>query len=129
MRSRLSISRLAAFLLLAGLLLVGRTTIATHAYEHDLAEIAHDCEFCESVHVSGKDLVPDTGGADYPAIPGAHSKPFSQLLTQSIRFFDYFVIYGIVFLILVVLDHVCLFLQGTPSRVREARSMAAQAGQ
>ena len=60
MASSSSIPRFTAALLLAALLLVGRSTIATHAYEHDLAEDAHECEFCESVHVNGKDVIPES---------------------------------------------------------------------
>lgn len=49
---------LAKALLLIGLLLVGRAFLSTHHYDHDLANLETDCEYCEFFHVFKDDTVP-----------------------------------------------------------------------
>lgn len=77
--------RLLGVLVLAGVLMLGRTTISAHAYEHDLAESAHGCEFCESLHVSGKDAITDSPGAIAPEGPGARLELLSAAAPEPIR--------------------------------------------
>lgn len=56
--------RLLIALLLACLLVAGRSAIASHVYEHDLAQSADDCPVCEMGQFSKDDLAvaPGPGG-------------------------------------------------------------------
>lgn len=44
-------------LLLIALLLAGRSFLATHHYEHDLAQLETGCDFCELFHASKDDAL------------------------------------------------------------------------
>lgn len=49
--------RILGIALLAGLVLAGRVSLATHIYEHDMAESVHECVVCEFGHLSKDDLI------------------------------------------------------------------------
>jgi hypothetical protein len=82
---------LARALLLAGLLLVGRFALATHAYEHDLAIACNGCELCELSQASGDSFV--VGATlealwlvtEPPASPAVALPPVSRVRTPPTR--------------------------------------------
>jgi hypothetical protein len=53
-------SRLLTTVLFACLLVSGRTALATHAYEHDLAAVPSDCTVCVLGYAFKDDPVPGT---------------------------------------------------------------------